>query len=371
MKILYTLLISGFALAINAQQTTESWIYDGETREYIQYVPTIYDGSEPVPVVFVFHGLGDTMEGMYAIGMDDVADTANFIVIVPQALPDALAGTAWNSLAGIAGVYFPNEDVDDVGFVMAMIDSLGANYNIDMSRIYATGFSMGGFFTNRLACERPEVFAAVASVAGTVGGGLDCNPSQPLRIAHFHGTSDPTVGYNDNLFGSSVPEWLQIWQDANGCVGDLEEYPLANPANDNFTIDYFRTDNCDENSEVVLYRVNGAGHVWLTPANDLFYTTEIWRFFLDVQPGSAVGVAENGIIDVGVYPNPAMDQLWIELPENFIADNVQFYDNVGRLASSQPFQNGMPLNISKLSAGFYVVVANGAQTSVKARFLKQ
>jgi polyhydroxybutyrate depolymerase len=371
MKLLYTLLISCFAFVINAQQTTESWTYDGEIREYIQYVPAIYDGSVPVPVVFVFHGLGDSMEGMYVAGMNYVADTANFIVIVPQALVDPLAGTAWNSLAGIAGIYFPNQEVDDVGFVMAMIDSLGVNFNIDMSRIYATGFSMGGFFTNRLACERPEVFAAVASVAGTVGGGLDCNPSQPLRIAHFHGTADQTVGYANNLFGSSVPEWLEIWQDANGCSGDLEEYPLANPANDNITIDYFRNGNCDGNSEVVHYRANGAGHVWLTPANDLFYTTEIWRFFLGVQPGSAVGMSENGMMDVGVYPNPAMKQLWLELPENFIPDNVQFYDNVGRLASSQPYQNGMPLNITNLSAGFYVVVANGAQGSVKARFLKQ
>jgi len=371
MKLLYTLFFTISVVAINAQQTTESWAYDGQTRQYIQYVPAMYDGSVPVPVVFVFHGLGDSMEGMYAAGMNFVADTANFIVIVPQALVDPLAGTAWNSLAGIAGIYFPNEDVDDVGFVMAMIDSLGANFNVDMSRIYATGFSMGGFFTNRLACERPEVFAAVASVAGTVGGGLDCNPSQPIRIAHFHGTADQTVGYANNLFGSSVPEWLGIWQQANGCTGTLSEDPLPNPVNDNITIDYLRNADCEDGSEVVLYRANGAGHVWLTPANDIFYTTEIWKFFLGVQPQLATNVFEETANQLGVYPNPALNNLWLELPDNFIPGTINIYDNLGRLSTSLSYQNGMPLNVSNLSAGFYVIVADGAQGSVKTRFLKQ
>lgn len=371
MKLLYTVLFALSVFTINAQQTTESWMYEGVNREYIQYVPAIYDGSVPVPVVFVFHGLGDSMEGMYTVGMNFVADTANFIVIVPQALTDPLAGTAWNSLAGIAGVYFPNEDVDDVGFVMAMIDSLGASFNVDMSRIYATGFSMGGFFTNRLACERPEVFAAVASVAGTVGGGLDCNPSQPLRIAHFHGTTDQTVGYNDNLFGSSVPEWLDIWQQANGCTGLMSEDPLPNPANDNITIDYLRNSGCEDASEVVLYRANGAGHVWLTPANDIFYTTEIWKFFLGIQPQLATTVFEQEENQMGIYPNPSINELWLEVPDNFVPGVISIYDNMGRLATTQPYQNGRPINILNLSAGFYFIVADGEQGSLKARFIKQ
>jgi polyhydroxybutyrate depolymerase len=370
MKLLYTLFISFLGFASIAQQTTESWMYDGQMREYIQYVPPIYDGSTPVPVVFAFHGLGDSMENMYGIGMNFVADTANFIVIVPQALTDAVAGTAWNSLAGIAGVYFPNETIDDVGFVMAMIDTLADHYNIDFSRIYATGFSMGGFFTNRLACEHPEVFAAVASVAGTIGGGLDCYPSLPIRIAHFHGTADQTVGYNNNLFGMTVPQWFAHWQDVNACMGEVTEDPLPNPMNDNFTIDYLRKGDCAAETEVVLYRVNGAGHIWLTPANDLFYTTEIWRFFLGVQPQFATGVFEYEAGLLNVFPNPVSDQLNISIPDGFVPNSIRVVDHTGRTVFADSFVAGSALQLQNLASGLYVVLVDGADRSLQARIIK-
>jgi polyhydroxybutyrate depolymerase len=353
MKILSFCIAFLFSITINAQQTTESWMYDGQMREYIQYVPSIYDENTAVPVVFVFHGLGDSMGNMFGIGMDAVADTANFIVITPQALADPLAGTAWNSLAGIAGVYFPNETVDDVGFVLAMLDTLSAQYNIDLGRVYATGFSMGGFFTNRLACEHPEVFKAVASVSGTIGSGLDCNPSEPIRIAHFHGTADQTVGYVNNTFGINVEEWFSNWEDANGCSGEVSEDPLPNPANDGFTIDYLRNANCSAESEVVLYRVNGAGHIWLTPSNDLFYTTEIWRFFLGVQPQLATSIRENDFSELNIYPNPTNGIVNLNMPEQLNYAQLQVFDNVGRLVSEAAISPSGIIDFSFLTSGIY------------------
>jgi len=356
---------------VNAQQTTQSWSYDGQQRQYIRYVPASYDGESPLPVVFVFHGLGDNMNNMYGIGMNLVADTAKFIVIVPQALADPLAGTAWNSQAGINGLFFPNANVDDVGFVMAIIDTLSVQYEIDASRIYATGFSMGGFFTNRLACERPDVFAAVASVAGTIGSGLNCQPSSPVRIAHFHGTADATVGYDENAFGMSVDQWFAHWQQANGCGSDVVEYALPDVANDNLTVDYKFAAGCEEGSEVVHYRVNGAQHVWLGPNNDIFYTTEIWRFFLGVRPSAATGIHTNEPSPMHLWPNPTADEIRIQLPANVTGFRVWVMDISGRTVLDEPLAADGRICLSNLGSGIYTLRASTSAGVFFGRIVKE
>lgn len=120
--------------------------------------------------------------------MDLVADTANFVIISPSALLDPeINATVWN--AGMqSGGWAPNTDVDDVGFILAILDTLSYEVNIDFNRIYAAGKGAGGLFTNRLACEHPEIFEAVASVNETIGNGIGCDPSETIRIAQFHAT---------------------------------------------------------------------------------------------------------------------------------------------------------------------------------------
>ncbi len=59
-------------------------------------------------------------------------------------------------------------DADDVRFLSALIDALSAEFHIDPSRIFVTGFANGAAMTYRLACERPGKIAAIAPV----GGGL-------------------------------------------------------------------------------------------------------------------------------------------------------------------------------------------------------
>lgn len=372
----FTSIIFFFMLAsVNAQQTTHSWDFDGVEREYIQYVPAIYDGSEAVPVVFCFHGLGDTMGNFFSIGMDAVADTANFITIFPQALVDEFtSSTAWNSGAGLFGIY-PNTDVDDVGFVLAMLDSLNNYYNIDLNRIYATGFSMGGFFSNKLACQHPGVFEAVASVAGTIGSAVECTPASPLRIAHFHGTADATVGYTNNNFGLDVVDWQNLWADKNDCIGEAVGGPLADSANDGFTVDYERYGNCDGNSEVVLYTVNGADHIWLTAANDISYTTEIWRFFMDIQPTLTTGLADRGYQQASAYPNPASDMVHIELPQNKTGHtpSAKLVDMTGKSmgVNLQWSGNKALLDVSNLQSGLYVLQISEAETAYTARIVIQ
>lgn len=365
-KLLLSLVFVATCATSFSQQTTNNWDFDGLNREYIQYVPSVYDGSEAVPLVIVLHGLGDVMANMSQIGFHQVSDTANFIVVTPQAIVDQMFSnsTAWNSGAGVSG-FSLNADVDDVGFLNALIDTVSEHYNIDQSRVFATGFSMGGFMSNRLACELNNRIASIASVAGTVGGTLTCDPGQDIPVCHFHGTADTQVGYGiadggveDNTFGSNVVDWISFWNLNNGCGAAVLEGQFPNIANDGYLVDYVEYGGCTNNSRVVHYKVHGADHIWMFPNEDIFYTTEIWKFFLGLSPtnlvASELGIGENEIATIGIYPNPTSDVLRIENTEAMIL-NVSIFTTTGQLVKEFSGSSNA-IDVSALQTGVYQIM---------------
>jgi polyhydroxybutyrate depolymerase len=252
------------------------------------------------------------MNNFKGIGMNFVADTANFIVITPQAIVDPLVGSsAWNSGASYLG-YTLNATIDDIGFFGAILDTLVDNYNIDETKVFSCGFSMGGFMTNRLGCEMNERIAAIASVAGTIGGGLSCSPGRAVPACHFHGTGDSTVYYEGNLYGSDAEDLATFWATNNNCGGTPTVTTLPDIMMDDLLITHSLYTACDDGAEVELYRVDSAEHVWLTPANDIFYTTEIWKFFMK-HSFESVSVEENTPLSFNVYPNPSNGIVQLDL----------------------------------------------------------
>lgn len=362
------------------QLTTENWDFDGLNRQYRQYVPAVYDGSTSVPLIISLHGLGDNMANFSQVGFHQIADTANVIVVTPQAIVDPIytQATAWNSGAGVLGISL-NGDVDDIGFINAMIDSVSAHYNIDQSRIYATGFSMGGFMSNRLACELNNRIAAIASVAGTVGGTLTCTPGQEVPVCHFHGTGDTQVGYGtagggvqNNTWGSNAPDWIAFWNSNNGCTNITLEGQFPNSASDGYSVEYVEYAGCNNTSRVVHYKVNDADHVWLfTPTNDIFYTVEIWKFFLGLSPDNLVptGITETEISEIGVFPNPASDVLTIENIDSKIL-NVSVFNTNGQLVKEFSSSTNN-LDVSDLIFGVYQIMVATEKGLYSNSFLKQ
>lgn len=368
-----------FSMAGFAQQTV-TWDYDGTTRKYREYVPSNYDGSTAVPLVIALHGLGDNINNFSGVGFQVVADTAGFITVYPEALVDALtSSTAWNSGAGIAG-FSLNANVDDVGFINALIDTVSTHYNIDQSRVYATGFSMGGFMSNRLACELNDRIASIASVAGTVGGTLTCTPGTEIPVCHFHGTADTQVGYGtpdgdqDNSFGSNVSDWISFWSANNGCGNVVLEGQFPNTANDGYTVDYVEYGGCTNSNRVVHYKVNGADHTWLPDnqnGSDIFYVVEIWKFFLGLSPNnlSGVGIKDQEIGQIGIYPNPTSDNLRLENIDSKIL-NVSVFNATGQLVLESSITNNT-VEVSSLRQGIYqlmVATEDGLYTNT---FIKE
>jgi polyhydroxybutyrate depolymerase len=358
-------------LQLRAQYQTRSLNYDGQTRSYLLHVPNSYDGQTPYALIIALHGLGDNMNNFKNVGFHLLADTARFLVAVPQALVDnALTGqTAWNSGAGAFGISL-NPAVDDAGMLTALMDTLQADYTIDATRMYATGFSMGGFMSNRLACERGDRLAAIASVSGTIGGTLNCAPAYKIPVAHFHGTADQTVAYTNNTYGNDPEELFAFWADANQCAAAVAVDTLPNLQNDGKQVVRFARRQGAYNTEVEFYQVIGGGHEWLTAANDIAYTREIWRFFRRFQRQVQTSIFPAAApLSVQLFPNPASDYIQVNVPEKF-SGKISILDITGR-AVQEEILHGVShqVGISTLPEGLYSVRLSNGEESVVTRLL--
>jgi polyhydroxybutyrate depolymerase len=247
--------------------------------------------SQPVPLVFVFHGgTGNAESAIRMSGYNEVADQNGFIVVYPNGtgrLSNEKLLT-WNG--GTCCAYAQEQNVDDVGFVRAMVTDLQSRVNIDAKRIYATGLSNGGLLSHRLACEAADLFAAVAPVAGTLNFS-PCNPSEPISVIEFHGTGDQHILY-DGGYGpkslvkvdfASVRDSIGFWSSLNGCTSQ----PQMNSFDD---IQHETWTECASATSVELYTIIGGGHSWprsqggragsAQPTGTISASQLIWEFFV-------------------------------------------------------------------------------------------
>src|SRR5690554_3241656 len=372
-SILLSFILSFFVInSVSSQWSDHTMTHDGIQREYKLYLPDNYDATNPASLVITLHGLGDTMHNFSLAGFDHIADTTNFIVAVPQAVADMIAGTAWNSQAGIYG-YYPNSHIDDIGFLNTLTDALLNQYAIDPARVFMTGFSMGGFMTQRMACESNTKFAGFASVAGTIGSGLpSCTPNRPVPIAHFHGTADSTVDYFNNSFGLSVPDLIDTWVAVNSTSTTPVYTLLPDTSNDGFTIEHYLY--TEGNADVELFKANNADHQWLVkPANDISYSEEIIKFFLKTSDPLSTN-SPDAISEIKIYPNPVSDYLTIQLgnTQNAQHTEISFYDVLGRVIYTNSFSEARfsfaPKN-NGMQPGVYFVKINAAGATFTQRIV--
>ena len=235
---------------------TKTLTHDNVNRNYLVYIPDSYDSEIDYPLMFVFHGFGGiATQFINNADMRDLAESNNFIVVYPQGLDLAGTGSHWNCSNPSAD---NKSDVDDIGFIEKLIDQLILDYPvIDSKRIYAAGYSNGGFMSYYLACNSKK-FAAIGSVAGTM---LDdsyqsCDAQFPTAMINIHGTDDFDVPYDGNIYYPSIPEVVDWWKNFNTTPnedlltnqdGSIEQYKYYNDAGDIY---------------VEHIKIIGGGHYW-------------------------------------------------------------------------------------------------------------
>lgn len=348
--------------------------YGDTTRTYRIYIPSIYDSSQPVPLLMALHGLGDNANNFQGVGFNQIANTENFIAVYPNALTDPILGAAgWN-----AGVN-PLNNIDDVGFLNALLDTIQSGYSIDTSRIYVCGFSLGGFMSYRLACESGERITAVASVAGTLPASsvATCVPSK-MPALHIHGTSDQTIPYDNTPIFSFVPNLgadstARYWAGHNGCSSPATRDSVPDTENDGLTFEKFSYGGCSDSSEVILFKATGMTHTWpYTPANDIDATEEIWEFFSrhqKVAPDTTnTGVAAIAQL-VTISPNPASGHLLVKSNTNG-AVKISLTDLSGKELYRNEFsESAFRLDLSSYNEGIYFLTLSNEGSSVTEKIL--
>ena len=313
------LLIVGFVFSSSAQQTINASItHDGMERDYIIYVPEIYDGSTAVPLVLNFHGFGSSAsQQMFYGDFRDIADTEGFLLVHPEGTT-FIGNQFWN--VGFPGI---SSTIDDVGFTEALIDELATLYTIDLDRVYATGMSNGGFMSFLLACQLSEKIAAVASVTGSMTQDTfdDCNAQLPTPVLQIHGTEDDVVSYNENNLSLPIPDVISYWVDHNNCETTPTTTTLPDvDVSDGSTIEYSVYEDGDNGITTEHMKVIGGGHTWpgsvLNTAGtnqDIDASMEIWLFFSRYDINGLLSTDDYENKHVSIYPNPTQSKINLSL----------------------------------------------------------
>jgi polyhydroxybutyrate depolymerase len=255
-------------------------------RSYMLYVPTGYQPSHPAPLVLVFHGAGGYPRQMArATRFTLLAEREGFVVAYPAGLD-----RRWND----GRRFFAS---DDIGFVRALLDTLGHELSIDPRRIYATGISNGAMFSYRLACDLPGVLAAIAPVAGAMPAAIasQCAQAVPVALVAFQGTEDRLVPYSGGNVANhrgevmSATTSVERWATASGCTGTPAVTNEPDRVADGTRVTRSTWTGCRNGRDVLLYTIEGGGHTWPggpgwagllgRTSRDLDATTTIWSFF--------------------------------------------------------------------------------------------
>ena len=252
--------------------STQTILYDGINREYLLYIPDSYDGKISTPLMLNFHGFGNSAsEHMIEADMRSLAESDTFILVYPQG--SYLNGYAhWNACPTGGD---NKSDADDFGFVESMINEISSQFNVDMKRIYAAGYSNGSMMAYGLANYKSELIAAVASVSG---GMLDCtgDTSHPMPILHLHGTSDDILPYNGSFGWNSAQNTLDHWINFNNTTTNPN---VSSYNSEGMTIEHYVYGQGDNSVSVEHYKYIGGDHEWFRAAYQGQSTSElIWNF---------------------------------------------------------------------------------------------
>lgn len=273
----------GFTKDRPAEATKEHEIkVAGQTRSYLLHLPKD-KGKEPVPLVFVLHGLGATGKITEAMtGLSELADKHGFAACYPDGQKKM-----WK--------YWGDEDAD---FLKALIDELVKNGTADPKRIYFTGISNGAYMSARLACDMPDRIAAIAPVAGTMPKikAERTKLARPVPMLYFHGTEDAVVGFTGKdaitkrEMSLGAEDFVKWWAKHNECEEKPESKKLEDTAKDDCTVEKFTYKPKKGGAEVVFCKIEGGGHTWpggsvqpekilAKTCRDINASEMIWEFF--------------------------------------------------------------------------------------------
>ncbi len=371
---LLVVLLSIQASPALAQTTVvDSIMSDGVWRPYRVYIPSKYHRGSARPLLVHLHAFtSNGLSAQYYENYMPVADTANFLVAYPDATLDGNGLRAWNT--GWPGV--GNPATDDVKFLSALIDTLAARYSIDLTRVYASGLSLGGFMCYQLAWKLSNRIAAIASVSGSMHPSqfAVCTPPRAIPVMEIHGTADKLISYDGTMYNVNADTLMKFWVENDNCLlpPSITNLPDVDPKDGSTVVHYVWSAEV-ESITCEIYKVINGPHVdWPgkhSGANrDFDASTAIWQFFSRYTLGQFQAVKpEPGAsrTESIFYPNPCTQTIH---RSSAFQGGVKIFDALGRDVVSSHAQD---INVASLPPGLYIVRAEIHGQLRTGKMLKQ
>ena len=220
------------------------------------------------------------------------AEAAGYLIAFGQGTPSSGGLLSWDGGRCCKGYNSSMQRVDDVQYTRVAISMIEAAVKVDPTRRYAMGWSNGGFMSERLACEVPQLFAGICADASSVvigdtaeAGQRQCDASfgtAHLDYIHFSGTSDTAVPWTGSTYNNptgtpSALDDLARWVARLGCPARFRQ---------TFNDGIFSNlvwEGCRGNTTVEFMTARNGQHQWWTrtvaPAFPFETTEYVLNFF--------------------------------------------------------------------------------------------
>lgn len=304
-----TLFICSCAVPVTVNNIMRSGTYKkkldmrvmGIRRYYLLHVPPGYTPEKKYPLVIIIHGAFSTPKEIEKrSGFSTVADREGFLAAYPSGA-FGLFGFLKHWNAGHCCGKAAEDNIDDVGFLLKVMDDIQADYAVDINRTYMTGFSNGGMLTYRFAAEHTDRLAAASPLGATLGGRASAKmplcktprPKSTLPLIVFHARDDLHVPYDGGISPEkggereyiSVSDSIEFWVKNNKC----DPKPRVDILYRGRVTRKEWSDH-SHGKDIILYTIDKWGHRWPgkyftdsldkdDPLNGFSAAEIIWNFF--------------------------------------------------------------------------------------------
>jgi poly(hydroxyalkanoate) depolymerase family esterase len=292
--------------------TTPTMIWDGITRYYEVFVPTVLPSNPPM--LLMLHGTSydkppanPSTENWY---WQSLADAYGFILVQPASTYNSKSGQ-WNWNSYFMDASFQGAPPDDSGFLRQLIVNLKSEYNVNPNMVYVTGFSSGAQMTERVGVELSDLVAAIAPTSGQMEGQQAAPPpvevpgaiAAPVSVQEWHGTEDtelPPCNYGTTIYSSityyldTVDDTFNYWVQQNKCTALQTSQTLCTDSAPTANMSGNIATSCSEgNVEVQFIWEPKIAHGWVAGNN-----TARWQFLSSHPKASDPDKAVRQRIDV-------------------------------------------------------------------------
>ncbi|MGA1838834.1 PHB depolymerase family esterase [Herbiconiux sp. 11R-BC] len=236
------------------------------------------DGAEDRALVLVFHGSkqnGETHRRFTGGALDRLAADGRAVVVYL----DGYRGN-WNDARAESSFPARREQVDDVAFAHAVVDSVRRSHRVDPRQVVGVGYSNGGQMVFRLIHEAPDLLTGAVVVAATMPdragflGPFSETSERPIPIALVAGTADRIVPYQGGRMAWWARTMFQVGGVALSAPATAEYFARRNGITATPTVTHLPTSPATRRRPrmeqttyreparppVTLYTVHGGGH---------------------------------------------------------------------------------------------------------------